>query len=161
MQQLGIYVVVVFGLIGCNKASEDIAPVVDLTQLLGSWQITSITADPAVQSPTYGVTADILGLYKQLIGRDCIDPTRYEFTSDHTLRLTSSSACQIAVNTIFGFSTANWRVDKQQLYVEGIYDVLPYTVVNQKTGQMIWKRTEYNSSIDSKTHTYTIVLVKK
>lgn len=155
------YVLIWFGLIGCNKSSEDTKPMIDTAQLLGSWQITSITANPSVQSPTYGATTDILNLYKQIIGRDCVEPTRYEFTSDHVLRLTSSSACQTTATTIFGFTTANWRVDRQQLYVEGLYDTLPYMVTNQQPGQMTWQRTEYNSSIDGKTHVYTITLIKK
>ncbi|GAB3510933.1 hypothetical protein GCM10027341_49850 [Spirosoma knui] len=155
------YVLVWFGLIGCNKSSEDAAPILNAAQLLGSWQITGITADPAVQSPTYGATTDVLNLYKQIIGKDCVEPTRYEFTSDHVVRLTSSSACQTTVSTIFGFTTANWRVDRQQLYVEGLYDTLLYTVTNQQSGQMTWYRTEYNSSIDSNTYVYTITLTKK
>lgn len=127
------YMLIGLGLIGSNKSSEDTAPMLDAAQLSSNWQLTSIVANRSIQLPTYGTTTDVLNLYKQIIGRDCVETTRYEFTSDHVLQLTSSSTCHTTATatTIFGFTTANWRVDRQQLYVEGLYDTLPYTVTNQ------------------------------
>lgn len=146
-------------LAGCSK--ENAGPAIDSAQIVGNWQITTITADPAVTSPTYGTTTDILQLYQQNIGKDCVGPTRYEFAADGALQLTTSADCQNRLNSLFGFTSANWRTTGRQLRVEGSYDALSYTVTEQSLQTMVWQRTEYNSPFDGKTHVYTIKLSKR
>lgn len=145
--------------VGCSK--ENAGPAIDSTQVVGSWQVTKITADPAVTSPTYGTTSDILQLYQQNIGKDCVGPTRYVFTADGALELTTSADCQNRLSSLFGFTSANWRTNGRQLRVEGNYDALSYTVTEQSAQAMVWQRTEYNSPLDGKTHLYTISLAKR
>jgi len=84
-------------LAGCSK--ENAGPAIDSAQIVGSWQITTITADPAFTSPTYGTTTDVLQLYQQNIGKDCVGPTRYEFAADGALQLTTSADCQNRLNS--------------------------------------------------------------
>ncbi|MCK8495564.1 MULTISPECIES: lipocalin family protein [Spirosoma] len=146
-------------LAGCSK--EDAGPAINAAQVVGSWQITKITADPAVTSPTYGTTTDVLQLYQQNIGKDCVGPTRYEFAADGALHLTTSTDCQNKLNSLFGFTAANWHTTGRQLRVEGNYDALSYTVSEQSPQTMVWQRTEYNSPYDGKTHLYTITLSKR
>ncbi|XAZ82014.1 hypothetical protein A6C57_27850 (plasmid) [Fibrella sp. ES10-3-2-2] len=148
-----------FLLAGCSK--EDAGPAIDSAQIIGSWQIITITADPAVTSPTDGTTTDVLQLYQQNIGKDCVGPTRYEFAAGGALQLTSSADCQNRLTNLFGFTSANWRTNGRQLRIEGNYDALSYTVTEQRPQTMAWQRTEYNSPFDGKTHVYTIILVKR
>lgn len=145
---------------GCSKKDAGLGPAVDATQVVGTWQIIKLTADPAVTSPSYDSTTDILTFYQQNIGKDCVGPTRYVFSADGTLRLTTSSACQTRLNSLFGFTSANWRTSGRELRVEGVYDALIYTVIEQTAQSMVWQRTEYNSPFDGKTHLYTIALSK-
>jgi hypothetical protein len=147
--------------VGCSRNGNDVGPEVDASQVVGTWQITQITADPAVTSPTYGTTTDILKLYQQNIGKDCVGPTRYVFSIDNKLQLTTSTDCQSRMNSLFGFTSATWQTSGRQLRVEGDYDSLIYVVVRQSAQEMVWQRTEYNSPFDGKTHLYTITLAKR
>ncbi len=146
---------------GCSKKGSDVGPAVDAALVVGTWQITQLTADPAVTSPTYGSTTDILTLYQKNTGKDCVGPTRYVFSADGKLQLTTSSDCQTRLNNLFGFTSANWRTSGRELRVEGVYDALVYTVTEQTAQSMVWQRTEYNSPFDGKTHLYTITLAKR
>lgn len=146
---------------GCSKSGSDVGPVVDAAQVVGTWQVTRITADPAVVSPTYGATNDVLTLYQQNIGKDCVGPTRYVFSADGKLQLTTSTDCQNRLNSLFGFTAANWRTSDHELRIEGAYDALSYIVTQQNAQTMVWQRTEYNSPFDGKTHLYTITLSKR
>lgn len=146
---------------GCTRNGNEVGPDVDASQVVGTWQITQITADPAVTSPTYGSTTDVLNLYQQNSGRDCVGPTRYVFPADNKLQLTTSADCQSRLNSLFGFSSATWRTSGRQIRVEGNYDGITYTVVRQSAQEMVWQRTEHNSPFDSKTHVYTITLLKR
>ena len=145
----------------CSRKEANPSPAVDAAQVVGTWQITQLTADPAVTSPTYGSTTDILTLYQKNIGKDCVGPTRYVISADGTLQLTTSSDCQTRLNSLFGFTSANWRTSGRELRVEGVYDALVYTVIEQTAQSMVWQRTEYNSPFDGKTHLYTITLAKR
>ena len=147
--------------INCSRKDADLSPGVDAAQVVGAWQITKLTADPAVTSPIYGSTTDILTLYQKNIGKDCVGPTRYVFSADGTLQLTTSSDCQTRLNSLFGFTSANWKTSGRELRVEGVYDALAYTVTEQTALNMVWQRTEYNSPFDGKTHLYIITLVKR
>lgn len=151
----------VISVIGCSRKDAELGPAVDAAQVVGTWQITQLTADPAVTSPTYGSTTDILTLYQQNIGKDCVGPTRYVFSTDGILQLTTSSDCQTRLKSLFGFTSANWRTSGRELRVEGVYDALVYTVTEQTAQSMVWQRTEYNSPFDGKTHLYTITLSKR
>lgn len=146
---------------GCSKSGLNVGPAVDATQVVGAWQVTRITADPAVVSPTYGSTSDVLTLYQQNIGKDCVGPTRYVFSTDGKLQLTTLPDCQNRLNSLFGFTSANWRTSGQKLRIEGVYDALSYTVTQQSAQAMVWQRTEYNSPFDGKMHNYTITLSKR
>jgi len=146
---------------GCSTNENDAGPAIDSSQFVGNWQITQITADPAVTSPTLGATTNILSLYQQNIGKDCVGPTRYVFSADNTLQLMTSADCQSRLNTLFGFTSATWRTNGRQLRLAGSYDALVYTVVRQSAQEMVWQRTEYNSPFDGKTHVYTIGLSKQ
>lgn len=146
---------------GCSKDRSDVGPAIDAAQVVGAWQVTRITADPAVVSPTYGSTTDVLNLYQQNIGKDCVGPTRYVFSAGGKLQLTTSPDCQNRLNSLFGFTTADWRANGQELRIEGIYDALSYTVIEQSDQAMVWERMEYNSPLDGKTHKYTITLSKR
>jgi hypothetical protein len=146
---------------GCSKNGSDVGPAVDADQVVGAWQITQLTADPAVVSPTYGSTTDVLALYQRNIGKDCVGPTRYVFSADSKLQLTTSADCQNRLTSIFGFTTASWRTSGQELRIEGVYDALSYTVTQQNAQTMVWQQTEYNSPIDGKIHQYRITLSKR
>ena len=146
--------------LSCSRKDTDLGPAIDAGQVVGTWQITQLAADPAVTSPTYGSTTDILSLYRQNIGKDCVSPTRYVFSTNGTLLLTTSSDCQTRLTNLFGFTSANWRTSGRELHVKGVYDDVSYTVTEQTPQRMVWQRTEYNSPIDGKTHLYTITLSK-
>lgn len=147
--------------VGCSKNGTDVSPAVDATLVIGTWQVTSIIAEPAVISPTYGPTTDVLSLYQKTIGKDCVGPTRYVFSANANLQLTTSTDCQNRLTSLFGFSAATWRTDGRDLRIEGIYDALVYSVTQQSNQSMVWQRTEFNSSIDGKMHQYTIFLSKR
>lgn len=147
--------------IGCSKKDSAVNPAVNEAQIVGTWQVTQIKADPAVTSPTYGSTTDILNLYQQNIGKDCVGPTRYVFSADKKLQLTTSTDCQSRLNTLFGFTSATWKTESSELRIEGVYDALAYEVIQQSAQTMVWQRTEYNSPFDGKTHQYTITLSKR
>ncbi len=146
---------------GCSKNGSDVRPVIDAAQVVGAWQITQLTADPAVVSPTYGSTTDVLALYQRNIGKDCVGPTRYVFSADGKLQLTTSADCQNRLKSIFGFTAASWRTSGQELRIEVVYDALSYTVIQQNAQTMVWQQTEYNSPFDGKMHQYTITLSKR
>lgn len=146
---------------GCSKNGSDIGPAIDAAQVVGAWQITQLTAEPAVLSPTYGATTDVLALYQRNIGKDCVGPTRYVFSTDSKLQLTTSADCQNRLTSLFGFTAASWRTSGLELRIEGVYDALSYTVTQQNAQTMVWQQTEYNSPFDGKMHQYTITLSKR
>lgn len=146
---------------GCSKNGSDPGPAVDAALVVGSWQVTQLTANPAVVSPTHRANSDVLLLYQQNIGRDCVGPARYVFLPDGKLHLTTSTECQNQLNSLFGFMTANWRTSGRELRIEGVYDALSYTVTQQNAQTMVWQRTEYNSPFDGKTHQYIMTLSKR
>ena len=147
--------------IGCSKNGSDINPIVNEGQVIGTWQVTQVVASPAVTSPIYGSTTDILNLYQQNIGKDCVGPTRYVFSADKKLQLTTSTDCQSRLSTLFGFTSATWQIKGSELIIKGVYDSLEYEVTQQNEQTMVWQRTEYNSPFDGKTHKYTITLSKR
>ncbi|GAA4418796.1 hypothetical protein GCM10023187_52550 [Nibrella viscosa] len=131
----------------------------------GSWQITSITASPAVTTSLGDVT-DVLSIYQQVVSPTCIAETQLTFSADKRATRLSPTSCSSA-DKVFSWKAGTWTVKRNELVLTidndqpgKYFGTLTYTDVSVDGNTMTWKNRIDAGDFDNKPHVFTIKLTR-
>ena len=142
------------GVVSCSKDSKDDDPTpVETAGVEGSWNITAITAAPALN----GIT-DLLAFLNALTGNDCLSRITFIFKADGTIDGTVPAGCtDVADENDVLDDKSTWKVVGNKIQLTDGTDVSEYDLEVNKT-EMKWSYDEVESGV---TYKYTLVFKRK